>query len=160
MIEWLKTLSPEVVTFFSSMLPFLELRFSIPFAMTAYGMEPWRALLISLAGNTLIAAFLLEALEPVTIFLKKHLSFMDSFFEKLFHKTRTKHTKKISELGHIALVLFVAIPLPGSGAWSGALIAYVFGIKTRIALPLISIGLIIAGIIVSFGTKGIMAIFV
>lgn len=65
----------------------------------------------------------------------------------------------MSELGHLALILFVAVPLPGSGAWTGALVAYLFGVERKKAFGLISAGLIIAGTLVAFGTKAILRFF-
>lgn len=81
---------------------------------------------------------------------------MDRFFTWLFEKTRAKHSKRISELGHIALITFVAIPLPGSGGWTGSLVAHVFGIKSKLSIPLIILGLIIAGALITLGTTGVI----
>jgi len=152
----LELLPPEIQVFLISMLPALELRFSIPYGMAALGMTRWTALGISLFGNILIAVFLLWMLDPVTLFLRKHIPGMKKFTDWLFHRTRNKHNKRVSELGHLALFVFVAIPLPGSGAWSGALVAYLFAVKKKTALLWISLGLIVAGVLVAFGTAGVM----
>ena len=66
-----------------------------------------------------------------------------------------KHSKKFETFEEIALVTFVAIPLPGTGAWSGALVAFVFGIPPKKSIPLIFLGVAIAGIAVSLITLGI-----
>lgn len=152
----LQLLPPEIQVFLISMLPALELRFSIPYGMAALDMNRWTALGISLLGNGMITIFLLWALDPVTLFLRKHVPGMKSFTDWLFQRTRNKHNKRVGELGHLALFVFVAIPLPGSGSWSGALVSYLFGVKKTTALFWISLGLIVAGFLVTFGTAGIM----
>ncbi|MFT7184029.1 MAG: putative membrane protein [Oceanicoccus sp.] len=152
----LQSLPAQLQVLILSMLPILELRFAIPYGMAALEMSRWTALAFALIGNTAITVFLIWALDPVTKFLSKHVPGMKRFIDWLFHKTRKKHDKKMGELGHLALFLFVAIPLPGSGAWSGSLIAYLFNVKKKPALFWIFLGLIVSGLIVAFGTAGIM----
>ena len=77
------------------------------------------------------------------------IDFFDKFFTFLFERTRRKHSKKFEKWGALALITFVAIPLPITGGWSGALAAFVFGIPFKKALPLIFSGVIIAGVIVT-----------
>ena len=152
----LQILPAELQVFILSMLPVLELRFAIPYGMAALEMTRWSALVFALAGNWIITVFLLWALDPVTQFLRKHIPGMKPFTDWLFNRTRSKHTKRVGEFGHFALFLFVAIPLPGSGAWSGSLVAYLFGVDKKTALFWISLGLIASGLIMAFGTSGIM----
>ena len=144
----------QVIVFLLSMLPIIESRLAIPFGIGALQMNPWEALAFGLAGNILTVFILLHLLDPVTKFLRKN-AWLNEKIEWLFHKTRTKHDKRMSELGHIALIIFVAIPLPGSGAWSGSLVAYLFGVKKKLATLLISTGLVIAGLIITLTTEGI-----
>lgn len=152
----LATLPAELQVFLLSMLPVLELRFGIPYGMAALEMSRGAALFFALAGNWLVSVFLIWTLDPVTEFLRKHVPGMKRFTDWLFLRTRNKHSKKVGELGHFALFLFVAIPLPGSGAWSGCLVSYLFGVSKKTALLWITLGLIAAGIIVTFGTAGVM----
>ena len=152
----LQTLPAQLQVFILSMLPVLELRFAIPYGMAALEMSRWTALIFALAGNWLISVFLLWALDPVTQFLRKHIPGMKPLTDWLFHRTRTKHSKKVTEMGHIALLLFVAVPLPGSGAWSGSLVSYLFDVKKKTALLWITLGLIISGVVVAYGTTGVM----
>ncbi len=140
------------------MLPVGELRTSIPYAIAVLDMEPQIALLLGVAGTITVAVILFYLLDPVTKFLRKHLKFMDKFFEWLFHRTRTKHTKKMNDLGLLALFTFVMIPLPGSGVWTGVLIAYLFDVKAYHALPVISLGVMASAVIVTFGTDLVMLI--
>jgi uncharacterized membrane protein len=163
MMEWLSNLLPwlpaELKIFFSSMLPVTELRASIPFAITVHDFPLWKAFTLGVLGNATAAFILITFLDPVIKLIRKHLPFTDPIFEKLFHKTRTKHSKKLSEVGHLALIFFVAVPLPGSGAWTGCLIAYVFGIKKKLSALLIFTGLLISGAIMTFGTEGLVRLF-
>jgi len=153
----LTNLPNELIVLLMAMLPLTELRASIPYGILVLSMNPWSALIFSLLGNILISIIIIYLLPPATKFLRKHFKFMNRFFNWLFHKTRTKHSKRISELGHLALITFVAVPLPGSGGWTGSLVAHVFGIRPKTSIPLITIGLIIAGLIVAFGTEAISA---
>ena len=72
--------------------------------------------------------------------------------KRILEKTRAKHSHKMEVMGDIFLVTFVAIPLPGSGAWTGVLIAYLFGIPYKKALTLISIGVFFSGVIIALLT--------
>lgn len=140
------------------MIPVGELRASLPIALTKYNMGLPLAFFISVAGNMLPVVLIAYFLEPIHLFLSKHSKFFRWFFEWLFHYTRKKHSKRFEVFEEVALVTFVAIPLPMTGAWSGALAAFVFGIPPKKALPLITLGVIIAGIIVTILTLGIKAI--
>lgn len=152
----LNLIPAQLQVFFTSMLPVLELRFAIPYGMAALGMSKWEALFWGFSGNLISAYILIQWLDPVIKLCRKHLPFMDRFFDWLLHRTRHKHSKRMSELGHLALLVFVAIPLPGSGSWTGALVAYVFGVKKKISLAMITLGLVGAAFLVTFGTQGVL----
>lgn len=152
----LQQLPDPIIVFFSSMLPVLELRFAIPYGMAALGMSKWEALFWGFSGNLLSAVLLIQLLDPVTKWVRTLHPKFDQLVDWIFHKTRTKHSKRMSELGHLALLLFVAVPLPGSGSWTGSLVAYLFGVQKRISLAMISLGLTVAAFLVTFGTQGIL----
>lgn len=145
-------------TFIISMLPIGELRVSLPLALTTFKMPLVWAYLIAVVGNILPVVVIAYFLEPVSVFLSKHSKFFRRFFDWLFHHTRKKHSKRFEVFEEVALVTFVAIPLPITGAWSGALAAFVFGIPPKKSIPLIALGVAIAGVIVSIVTLGITAI--
>ena len=149
---------PELLTFLNAMIPVGELRTAIPYAIGGLGLPLWTAFWVSVAGTTTVAILLFYLLGPATKLLRK-IPFMDRFFNWLFHRTRTKHTKKMEELGLFALFVFVMIPLPGSGAWTGTLIAYLFNIKASHALPTISLGILASAVIVTFGTEVVINLF-
>src|SRR3989338_10825768 len=109
------------------MTPIGELRLGIPIGKTL-GLPMSSSIIWALIGNFLVVMILLKILEPITNFAKKHSEFLKKLIEKVFDHTRHKHSKLFIEIGAIALVGFVAIPLPGSGGWTGALIAFIFGV--------------------------------
>lgn len=149
------------VTFSLAMLPILELRGAIPWAILACGM-PWQeAFFWSILGNLVPIIPILLLMEPVANFLRRW-QILDRFLEWLFARTRRKG-KLIEKYEALGLMLFVAIPLPGTGAWTGALAAFVFGVRFRLALAAIALGVVIAGIlvtgIVTGGSSAVRAIF-
>ncbi len=141
-------------TLITSMLPISELRGALPLALLHYKMDFLTAYSISVIGNMLPVIAIVFLLDPVQKFLSKHSRLFHWFFQKLFNRTRAKHTKRFEAMEEIALVTFVAIPLPMTGAWTGALAAFVFGIPPKKSIPLIFIGVLIASIIVSLLTLG------
>jgi len=148
-------LSPEALIFLVSMLPVSELRGAIPLAI-AMGINPARAYAISVLGNMLPVVFLFMFLDNTVSFFSKQSLLVKKFFEWLFEHTRVKNADKFKKWGDAALILFVAIPFPATGAWSGAVAAFVFGISPRKSFSLIFFGVLIAGLIVEAVTLGIM----
>ncbi|MDD3190388.1 MAG: small multi-drug export protein [Candidatus Pacebacteria bacterium] len=149
-------LSPEAVTFIVSMLPVSELRGAIPLAIGVYNIDPIKAYVISVVGNMVPVFFLLLLVDKVSAALSKESTLFERFFRWQFEHTRRKNADKFQKWGSLALVVFVAIPLPVTGAWSGSIAAFVFGIPFKKAFPLIFAGVLIAGLIVSGLTLGIL----
>jgi len=146
-------ISPEIVTFFVGMLPLAELRLAIPMG-NSLGLTPFHAFFYGTLGNIIIVLPIIFLLEKVSTYLSAKSPWFHRFFEKLFHKTRHKHTAKFDKYGPLTLILFVAIPLPGTGGWTGALASFVFGIPPKKAWKLITLGIIIAGCFVTLGWEG------
>jgi len=151
-IHWFAGFPPELATFLIAALPISELRGAIPIAYAVYDLPLWSAFLWSFLGNTLSALVVIIFLEPFSNFLSKHFNFWLKIFSWLFERTRKKNAKKFAKWGALALITFVAIPLPLTGGWSGAMAAFVFGIPTKKAILYTTLGIFIAGIIVSFVT--------
>lgn len=149
---------PEFKIFLIAMSPIVELRGSIPIALGAYGLPIWSAFLISIIGNLVPVIFLLFLLESVSKYLSRHFYFFNRFFTWLFEKTKERHTKKFERWKEFALVILVAIPLPFTGAWTGSICAFVFGIPFKKAFPLIVVGVITAGLVVTLATLGIISL--
>ena len=123
------------------------------------GLPAWQAFVIGVLGSIAPAFFILKLLDPATNLARKYSKLADRFFTHLFDKTRNKHKTKFEKYGSIFIIIFVAIPLPGSGVWTGSLIAYLFGVKYSKAIALVSVGAMLAGILVTAGFGSIYAIF-
>lgn len=149
---------PQLITLFVSMLPVSELRGAIPLALTVYHLPPLTAFFWAVLGNIIPVFFLLCWLGPLAKYLSRHFYFFNRFFAWLFERTRRKHNHKFEIWGSLALIAFVAIPLPMTGGWTGAMAAFVFGIPLKKSLPLIFLGIIIAGFIVTLASLGFLAI--
>lgn len=127
--------------------PISELRGAIPVAISAFHFPWYYAFLIAVIGNLLPVPFILLLLNSVSRLLSK-VSFLERLLNWLFERTR-RRGKIIKRYERIGLVLFVAIPLPMTGAWTGSLIAVLFGLKFRYAFLSICIGVLISGVIVT-----------
>jgi uncharacterized membrane protein len=131
--------------FFIAMVPILELRGAIPLAHNSWGMPLPQAYIWAVIGNMVPIPFVLLFLEPVSDWLRKRSDRIDRFFTWLFARTRRKHSKTFERWRDVALCVFVGIPLPGTGAWSGALAAFVFDVPFWPALIAIFGGVLLAG---------------
>lgn len=157
-IDWVRGLPPPLAVIVLAMLPILELRGAIPLARQVWGMTAWEALAWSLVGNALPVPVILGLLGPVTRWAERHWSWFHRFLDRLYDHTRRRHTARFERLRDVALMTFVAIPLPVTGAWSGALAAFVFGVPMGRALFFIYAGVVVAGLIVTAATTGGLAI--
>lgn len=147
--------SPVIKTLLIAMTPVGELRVALPLALTHYDLPLAVAFPVSVIGNMLPVVGIVYLLEPVSDFMSRHSRVARRFFEWLFSHTRRRHSRRFEAAGALALITFVAIPLPMTGAWSGALAAFVFGVKPHVSLPLIALGVVIAGVIVTAVTTGV-----
>ena len=133
------------------MVPVIELRGAIPIGV-ANGLEPWFATILAVIGNLIPIPFILLLLNKIFDWLrdKKHTKKMIAWLEKKAEKNR----KKVDKYGWLGLIILVAIPLPGTGAWTGALVASCFKMKFKPSMLAIIAGVIIAAIIVFAITYG------
>ncbi|MFH0854768.1 MAG: small multi-drug export protein [bacterium] len=152
-IQLFKSIPPEIATMIIAMLPIAELRVSIPLSLGGYKLSVLSSFFWSILGNSIPPIIILRYIGPLSLWLSKKSNRMKKFFEWLFDRTRYKFTDNFQKYGAIALVIFVGIPLPMTGAWTGSLAAFLFGIPTRRAFWLVFAGIIIAGIIVVIATK-------
>lgn len=154
MISWLTStyIGKLVATFIISMMPIVELRGGLPYGV-GFGLSPLVAFAAAVLGNMLPIPFVLLLLNGILKWMKTQDNFLGKIALWLENKAY-KNKDAIEKYGSLGLVILVAIPLPGTGAWTGALVATVLGIRPKIAFPLIFIGVLIAGIImltVSYG---------
>jgi len=138
-----------IQVFLLSMTPIGELRLAIPMGIAFYRLNAVSVFFVSIIGNFTVAAFLVVFLEKIS----EYLSEKSQIFQKLFHywknSAREKHSAKIQKYGMIGLALFVAIPLPMTGAWTGALLATLMSLPLKKSLPAILLGVIGAGLTVT-----------
>ena len=139
--------SKELVVLIISALPIFELRGAIPVAINLFNFPWYYALLLAIIGNLIPVPIILLFLNAIVRFLSR-VSFFDRFFRWLFAYTR-RRGGIIERYERIGLALFVAIPLPITGAWTGSLAAVLFGLKFKHAMLSIFIGVLIAGAIVT-----------
>lgn len=149
---------PQIKTILLAMLPVNELRGTIPIAISIFGLQPLEAMIYSIIGNMLPIFFIVWLLPVLANFLSRRFKVFDRFFKWLFERTRKKFYEKYQKYGDWALVIFVAIPLPMTGAWSGAVAAFLFGIPYRKSILLILGGVVIAGIVVTLLSSGIFSL--
>ena len=139
--------SKELVVLIIAALPILELRGALPVAINLFNFPWYYALLLAIVGNLLPVPFILLFLDTASRLLSK-VAFFERILKWLFERTR-RRGKVIERYERIGLMLFVAIPLPITGAWTGSLAAVLFGLKFKHAFLSIFIGILIAGIIVT-----------
>ncbi len=152
---WLHSTTPgkALLTALISMLPVVELRGGLP-AGVALGLPIPLSFAASLLGNMLPVPFVILFARPVFQWVRAHIPALGSFVTKLETRAyaKSKNVKKYETWG---LLIFVAIPLPGTGAWTGALIASVLNMRLKRAVPVIFLGVIIAGSIMTVLTYGV-----
>ena len=158
MFEWLTgtDIGKMCATFFISMLPAGELRAGLPYGI-AQGLEYPLALMAALLGNMIPVPFIIVYIKRIFEWMRKHMPRMNALVTKLENRAHLKG-ETVEKYGHWGLLLFVAIPLPGTGAWTGALIAALLNIRTSKAVPVILIGVCIAAAIMTLITYGVLHI--
>lgn len=140
------------MTFLISMVPVIELRGAIPIGVGA-GLNLWLAIGVSIVGNLVPVPFII-------IFIKKIFAWMRTKSEKLnglvtrLEKRAESKSATVQKYAFWGLFILVAIPLPGTGAWTGALVAAMLEMPLKKAFPAILLGVLGAGVIVSFVTYG------
>ena len=147
MFEWITatTAGKFITTFFISMLPVVELRAALPYGI-ALGLDYPLALTAALVGNMIPVPFIVVYIRRVFVWLRKHMEKMDRFITRLENKAHLKG-ETVKKYGPIALLLFVAIPLPGTGAWTGSLVAAVLRMRLLPAVLIIAAGVLVSGFI-------------
>ena len=140
--------------FFVSVFPFIELRGAIPFGILALDMPWYQAFLLSFAANLLPIPVVYFLTRPLFAALRKTKLF--SGFIDRFEAKMMKKSEKVTKYKIIGLFLFVAVPLPGTGAWSGALIAALLDMPLRRALAAIALGVLLAGTVMTLASTGVL----
>lgn len=156
---FLEFVGEELCVFFCSMLPIIELRGAIPMAF-AFSLPWWQAYIIAVLGNLLPVPFILLLINVVLRWMSNSkVKFFNKVANFLFAKVE-KNRARIEKYSFWGLCLFVAIPLPATGAWTGSLVAAVIGMKPWKAFLSALVGVMIAGVVVTlivYGGIGFLA---
>ena len=157
-MQWLTAtgVGELVFTVLVSMVPIIELRGGIPFGV-ALGLNPWVAFLACIIGNMIPVPFIIVYIRRIFGWMRRRLPRLDGIVDRLEKKAHLKG-RKVTKFKYIGLFLFVAIPLPGTGAWTGALAAAFLDMPLRKALPSIFLGILAAGFLVTGLTYGFLSI--
>lgn len=141
-----------------SALPITELRASLPIALFYYDLPLSQAVLLSILGNIipLILVFLLFS--PLLSFAKRRSPGLHHLIENHLRRLEHRHAQKYQRWGAVFLLIFVAVPLPGSGVWTGSILAVLFGMKPSLSIPAILIGLLCSAGIVLLLSFGIVSL--
>ena len=141
-------------TLVTAMMPILEIRGAIPVGV-ASGLDPWLAFAVGFVGNMLPIPILILLTRKIIEWLKKH-NMLVKLTEWLENKG-SKGAQKVQKYSFWGLFILVAIPLPGTGAWTGALVASLLDMRLKRALPAIAMGVAVAGLIVLLVTYGVIS---
>ena len=158
-IEWFTTtLAGKILTTVGvSMVPVIELRGAIPIGM-GMGLDYFTAVVASVIGHMIPIPFILVFLMKIFDWMKKRDNWMGRVVDKMLSIADRKR-ETVDKYGWIGLFILVAIPLPGTGAWTGALVASVFKLPFKKALLSIFLGVLAAGIIVFAVSAGLFSVF-
>lgn len=159
LFDALSGLGPQIAVLLISMVPIVELRLAIPIGCIA-GLPFWQCFLLACIGNLLPVPIIYYLLRPIFAWLKRTRLFRN-VTEKLERKILSQ-SEKVTRYEMLGLVLFVGIPLPGTGAWTGTGVAALLELKPKKTFISVVLGVLLAGLIVSFvsyGVSGIISIF-
>lgn len=146
-----------LLTFLVAMVPVVELRGAIPFGVVR-GLNIWTAIIASVLGNLVPVPFIILFIRKIFAWMRAHMPKLDGLVTRM-EKKAEKNRAAVEKYAFWGLAILVAIPLPGTGAWTGALVAAMMEMRLKRAFPAIVIGVVIAGVIVSIVTYGAQAIF-
>ena len=147
---WNSLFGKLLQTFLISMVPVIELRGAIPYGV-ARGLEFWQAIPVAIVGNLVPVPFIIIFIKKIFAWLRTISAGLDRLVTRLENRALSK-TDTVKKYAFGGLFLFVAIPLPGTGAWTGALIAAMLEMRVKDAFPAIALGVLTAGAIITFLT--------
>lgn len=158
-LQWLtETMMGEfTLTMLVSMIPVVELRGGIPFGVAA-GLPVWAAFLAAMIGNLIPVPFIIVYIRRIFQWTRKKLPKLNRLVDALERKAHLKG-RRVSKYKYLGLAIFVAIPLPGTGAWTGSMAAAFLDMPLRRALPSVIAGVVTAGLAISILTYGVTSLF-
>jgi len=158
-LQWAHALPPPLAVFLIATLPVFELRGAIPYAYSPLAghwgsLHPGLTWLVAVAGNFVPVFPLLTLLGPVERHLRRYRR-IARLLDWVFRRTRQR-SDLIRRYEALGLILFVAIPAPMTGAWTGAIASYLFRLPLRLAVPCIILGIALAGLVVTLASLGVV----
>ena len=144
-------------TMLVSMIPIIELRGGLPFGV-ALGLPYYLAFPAAVIGNLIPVPFIIVYIRRIFQWMRRRIPRLNSLVDKLEQKAHLKG-QKVTKYKYLGLMLFVAIPLPGTGAWTGSLAAAFLDMPLRKAIPSVVVGVLIAGMAISILTYGVASLF-
>ncbi|MFH1826525.1 MAG: small multi-drug export protein [bacterium] len=150
-------MAQEVIVFLAALAPIIEVRGAVPLGILVYHLDPVKVILISIIGSIIPIIPILWFLNTLTERLKKIPSF-NKFIEWLFARTRSR-SKLIEDFELVGLTIFVGIPFPGTGVWTGCVAAYLLGLPLIPTFVCASIGTTIASLLMWAASTGIITLF-
>lgn len=151
------TLGKIIITFLWSMVPVIELRGAIPIGVGS-GLPYWVAVVVSIVGNLVPVPFIILFIRKIFELMRKWSKKLDGLVTRLEKRAESK-SEVVQKYAFWGLFVLVAIPLPGTGAWTGALVAAMLDMRLKRAFPAIVLGVLGAAAIVTFVTFGADKLF-
>jgi len=155
-LTWLVGWPPEFTTAILAMMPVTELQAAIPVARTVFGLSIPASIFYAYIGNAVPAVLILAFLPRIVEFVEQHLPRLRAWTKQRFHGKEDAFRKTYARYGAFALFLYVAIPTPFSGVWSGSILAVLFHIPLRYAVPAIFFGMLSTAVIVTLAVEGVL----
>lgn len=158
MVNWLmNTVAGKILqTFCISMVPVIELRAGLPYGI-ALGLDYPVALAAAVLGNMLPVPFIVFFIEKIFEWMRRHMPKFNGFVQRMEDKAESKRDV-IQKYGALGLIILVGIPLPGTGAWTGSLVAAILDMPPKKAFPCIFIGVLLAAAIMTAVTYGVISL--
>ena len=157
-LQWLTgtRLGEFIFTMLVSMLPVVELRGGIPFGVAA-GLPVWAAFIAAVIGNMIPVPFIIVYIRRIFQWMRQRLPKLNSVVDAMERKAHLKG-QKVTKYKYLGLMILVAIPLPGTGAWTGSLAAAFLDMPLRRAIPSIIAGVLIAGLAIGLLAHGVTSL--
>jgi len=152
----LGSLGAKPTVLIMSMFPVVELRGAIP-AGIALGLSPLYSTILGFTGSMIPVPFILFGIRPIFSYLRQTKLFK-GLVDKLTNRSLNNHGHKIQKYGTLGLIILVAIPLPGTGVWSGSLIAALLDVRFKWAFPAILMGNLIAAVLIMLLSNGVVTV--
>lgn len=158
-VNFFLSFPPEIATILMAMTPVGELRLAIPVAVLALHVPIWKVLILAIFGNAIPAFIILFFAGRFHAYIDKKSGMVSKGWLKALHRAQEKFSGDYQKYGLVGLMIFIGVPLPITGAWTGALAAFVFGIPFRKAWPFVLGGIIISAFLTLLVTVGADKIF-